>query len=159
MLRVGSSFRGFELPGVDCKFISGILGVRLTWLDSNTFLSVEAKCFRNKNALVVKVLESSGINKDDVNCGNTHFKCRYDHRICHSRVKMNSTNWTAPNMRVLVANLIEHCRANAETIGSNPAEEKKFFYRVNLQLYLRLKKVAVDVFPNRLPGLLYPFIC
>ena len=48
-----------------------------------------------------------------MNCGNTHFKCRYDHRICHSRVKMNSTNWAALNIRVFVANLIEHCRAKA----------------------------------------------
>ena len=59
------------------------------------------------------MLESSGINKDDMNCGNTHFKCRYDHRICHSRVKMNSTNWAALNIRVFIANLIEHCRAKA----------------------------------------------
>ena len=72
-----------------------------------------------------------------LNCANTHFKCRYDHRICHSRVKMSSTNWAAPNIRVLIANLIEHCRANAETMGSNPAEDPKFFYWVNLQLYLR----------------------
>ena len=63
----------------------------------------------------------------ELNCANTHFKCRYDHRIYHSRVKMSSTNWAAPNIRVLIANLIEHCRANAETMGSNPAEEPKFF--------------------------------
>ena len=65
---------------------------------------------------------------------------RYDHRICHSRVKMSSTNWAALNVRVIIANLIEHCRANAETMGSNPAEDPKYFYRVNLQLYLRFKR-------------------
>ena len=59
-LAAGSSFRGFELPGVDCKFTNGMLGLRLTWLDSNTFLSVEAKSFRNKNALVVKCLRVRG---------------------------------------------------------------------------------------------------
>ena len=68
------------------------------------------------------MLESSGINKDDMYCGNTHFKCRYDHRICHSRVKMSSTNWAVPNVRVFIANFIEHCHANEETMGSNPAE-------------------------------------
>ena len=35
---------------------------------------------------------------------------------------MSSTNWAAPNIRVFIANLIEHCHANAETMGSNPAE-------------------------------------
>ena len=65
----------------------------------------------------------------ELNCGNTHFKCRYDHRICHSRVKMSSTKWAAPNIRVLIANLIEHWRANAETIESS--WRPKIFYRVN----------------------------
>ena len=59
------------------------------------------------------MLESSGINKDDLNCGNTHFKCRYNYRICHSRVKVNSTNWAAPNIRVFIANLTEDCRPKA----------------------------------------------
>ena len=90
-----------------------------------------------------------------LNCGNTHFKCRYDHRICHSRVKMSSTNWAAPNIRVLIANLIEHCRANAETMGSNPAEDPKFFIGL---IYNCIFVYSVDVCPNRLP-LLHPFIC
>ena len=59
------------------------------------------------------MLESSGINKDDLNCGNTHFKRRYNYRICHSRVKVNSTNWAAPNIRVFIANLTEDCRPKA----------------------------------------------
>ena len=33
---------------------------------------------------------------------------------------MNSTNWPAPNVLVFIAQLIEHCRANGEAMGSNP---------------------------------------
>ena len=76
-----------------------------------------------------------------LNCGNTHFKCRYDHCICHSRVKMSSTNWAAPNIRVIIANLMEHCRANAETMGSNPAEDPKFFDRVNSAIISSFQKI------------------
>ena len=46
---------------------------------------------------------------------------------------MNSTNWPPPNVWVLIAQLVEHCSANAEAMGSNPVEVPKFF-RVNLQL-------------------------
>ena len=62
---------------------------------------------------------------------------------------MNSTNWPPPNVWVLIAQLVEHCSANAEAMGSNPVEVPKFF-RVNLQLlklqlplrrsYLHLKR-------------------
>ena len=62
---------------------------------------------------------------------------------------MNSTNWPPPNVWVLIAQLVEHCSANAEAMGSNPVEVSKFF-RVNLQLlklqlplrrsYLHLKR-------------------
>ena len=50
-----------------------------------------------------------------------------------SRVKINSTNWPAPNVLVFIAPLVEHCRANAEVMGSNPAEVPNFG-GVNLQL-------------------------
>ena len=65
---------------------------------------MEEKSFRNKNPLVVKCLRVRWINKDDVNCGN-----------------------------MIIAKLIEHCRANAEALCSNPVEVPQFFYRVNLQ--------------------------
>ena len=62
---------------------------------------------------------------------------------------MNSTNWPPPNVWVLIAQLVEHCSANAEAMGSNPVEVPKCF-RVNLQLlklqlplrrsYLHLKR-------------------
>ena len=50
-----------------------------------------------------------------------------------SRVKINSTNWPAPNVKVFIAQLVEHCSANAEAMGLNPVEAPKCF-RVNLQL-------------------------
>ena len=46
----------------------------------------------------------------------------------HSRVKMNSTNWLAPNVWVFMAQFVEHCSANAEAVGSNPTEVLKIFF-------------------------------
>ena len=44
-----------------------------------------------------------------------------------SRVKMKSINWPAPNIWVFIAQLVEHCSANAEAMGSNPVEAQKLF--------------------------------
>ena len=46
---------------------------------------------------------------------------------------MNSTNLPALNVWVCIAQLEEHCSANAEAMGSNPFKVPKYF-RVNLQL-------------------------
>ena len=40
---------------------------------------------------------------------------------------MNSTNWPAPNVWVFIAQLVEHCSANAEAMGSNPVEAPKTY--------------------------------
>ena len=57
-----------------------------------------------------------------------------------SRVKINSINWPAPNIWVFIAQLVEHCSANAEAMGSNPVEALKFFSGLSLQLLkLRLQ--------------------
>ena len=51
------------------------------------------------------------------------------HSIFLSRVKMNSINWPAPNIYgFFIAQLVEHCSANAEAMGSNPVEAQKFFF-------------------------------
>ena len=47
---------------------------------------------------------------------------------------MNSPNWPAPNVRVFIAQLVEHRSANTEAMGSNPIEVPTFFFQVNLQL-------------------------
>ena len=53
---------------------------------------------------------------------------------------MNSINCHAPNIWVFIAQLVEHCSANAEAMGSNPVEALKFFSGLNLQLLkLRLQ--------------------
>ena len=44
---------------------------------------------------------------------------------------MNSTNWPAPNVRVFIAKLVEHCSASAEAMGSNPIEAPKTFFGLN----------------------------
>ena len=41
---------------------------------------------------------------------------------------MNSTNWPAPNVWVFIAQLVEHCIANVEAMGSNPVEAPKTFF-------------------------------
>ena len=45
-----------------------------------------------------------------------------------SRAKTNSTSWPAPNVwgEVSVAQLVEHCSANAGAMGSNPVELPTF---------------------------------
>ena len=45
-----------------------------------------------------------------------------------SRVEMNSTNWPAPNAWVFIAQLAEHCSANADAMGSNFVEVPNFFF-------------------------------
>ena len=57
----------------------------------------------------------------------------------------------APNVWVFIAQLVEHCSANTEAMGSNPIEVPQFFGGVNLQLiklqlplrwsYLHLKAI------------------
>ena len=44
---------------------------------------------------------------------------------------MNSTNWSAPNVWVFIAQLVEHCSANAEVMDSNPVEAPKTFFGLN----------------------------
>ena len=38
----------------------------------------------------------------------------------------NSLNWSAPNIRIFIAQLVEHCNANAEAMGLNPVETLDF---------------------------------
>ena len=40
---------------------------------------------------------------------------------------MNSTNWPAPNVWVLIAQMVEHCSANPVAMGSKLIEVTKFF--------------------------------
>ena len=40
---------------------------------------------------------------------------------------MNSKNWSAPNVLVLIAQLVEHYSASADAMNSNPVEVPKFF--------------------------------
>ena len=42
---------------------------------------------------------------------------------------MNCINGCAPNIWVFIAQLVEHCGANAEAMGSNPVEALKTFFR------------------------------
>lgn len=47
--------------------------------------------------------------------------------IFHSLVKVNSTNFPAPNIWVFIAQLAEHSSAYAKAMGSKPVEVPKFF--------------------------------
>ena len=51
------------------------------------------------------------------------------HSVFHSfRGLMNSINWPASSVWVFIAQLGEHCSANAEATGSNPVEAPKIFF-------------------------------
>ena len=68
-----------------------------------------------------------------------HLYSRSSHHLYFiflSRVKINSINWPAPNIWVFIAQLVEHCSANAEAMGSNPVEALKFFFFWGLNLQL-----------------------
>ena len=57
------------------------------------------------------------------------------HSVFHSfHGLMNSINWPASSVWVFVAQLVEHCSANAEAMGSNPVEAPKNFFQAILQL-------------------------
>ena len=49
-------------------------------------------------------------------------------------INMHIKDWPAPNIWVFIAQLVEHCSANAEAMGSNPVEAQKLFSGLNLQL-------------------------
>ena len=46
---------------------------------------------------------------------------------------MNATNWPAPNVWFVTAQMVKHCIANTEAMGSNQLKSRNLF-RVNLQL-------------------------
>ena len=46
------------------------------------------------------------------------------------------------NIWVFIAQLVEHCSANAEAMGSNPVEAQKLFWG---QLNLQLLKIAITI--------------
>ena len=46
----------------------------------------------------------------------------------HGRLGAISPNWPAPNVWVFIAQLVEHCSANAEAMGLNPVEALKNFW-------------------------------
>ena len=51
------------------------------------------------------------------------------HSVFHSfHGLMNSINWPASSVWVFLAQLGEHCSANAEATGSNPVEVPKIFF-------------------------------
>ena len=58
---------------------------------------------------------------------------------------MNSINWPASSVWVFIAQLLEHCSANAEAMGSNPVEAPKNVFRAISQL-LKLRFTAMVTF-------------
>ena len=74
------------------------------------------------------------------------------HSVFHSFYGlMNSINWPASSIWVFIAQLGEHCRANAEATGSNPVEAPKnvFFFGLFSQLLkLRFTAMVTFVFPQ-----------
>ena len=64
------------------------------------------------------------VSRNLSNCENSPKK-----RVFHSfHGLMNSINWPASSVWVFIAQLGEHCSANAEATGSNPVEAPKIFF-------------------------------
>ena len=53
---------------------------------------------------------------------------RKTHTLEAAIPSMNSINWPASSVWVFIAQLGEHCSANAEAAGSNPVESSKTFF-------------------------------
>ena len=49
------------------------------------------------------------------------------HMVHSSHGSMNSVIWAGLNLWAFIAQLVEYCRANAESTGSNPVEAPKNF--------------------------------
>ena len=68
-----------------------------------------------------------------LNCNyhfDDHISIKFIHIVFHvsffSPVKVNSTNWPSPNIWVFIAQMVEHCSANAEAMGS--MKSRIFFF-------------------------------
>ena len=78
------------------------------------------------------------VNRNLSNCENSRKKSFFSHHfiqftsfhsVFHSfHGLMNSINWPASSIWVFIAQLGEHCSANAEATGSNPVEAPKNFF-------------------------------
>ena len=88
------------------------------------------------------------LNCDSLRWSHTHFICipavHTFHSVFHSfHGLMNSINWPASSIWVFIAQLGEHCSANAEATGSNPVEApKNLFFGLFSQL-LELRFTAM----------------
>ena len=73
---------------------------------------------------------------------------------------MNSINWPGLNVSVFIAQLVEHCNANAEATGSNPTEAPKtfFFFQVTLQ-FLKLRFTAMVTYSMHLQIIKLHILC
>ena len=52
---------------------------------------------------------------------------RFERLICEL-ILARERNWPAPNVWVLIAQMVEHCGTNVEAVGSNPFEVPKFLF-------------------------------
>ena len=59
---------------------------------------------------------------------------------------MNSINWPASSVWVFIAQLGEHCSANAEATGSNPVEAPKIFFFGLFSQLLKLRFTAMVIY-------------
>ena len=66
------------------------------------------------------------------------------HSVFHSFHGLkNSINWPASGVWVFIAQLVEHCSANAEATGSNPVEAPKALFVRTISQLLKLQFTAM----------------
>ena len=96
---------------------------------------------------------SNCLNCDSLPWSHTHFICIPAVHIISFSVSLllrvdNSINWPASSTWVFIAQLGEHCSANAEATGSNPVETPKnvFFGLFSPMLKLRFTAMVTYSF-------------
>ena len=72
------------------------------------------------------------------------FKSASFHISFLSRVKMKSINWSTPNTWVIITQLVEHCSANVEAMGSNPVEVLKLSSVLCLFVFYQCEILSTD---------------
>ena len=60
--------------------------------------------------------------------GFREFKLQNCNQFCSSKIFTPFHNCTGAKWVLNIAQLVEHCSANAEAMGSNPVEVPKFFF-------------------------------
>ena len=81
---------------------------------------------------------------------NLALRCSVRFHSFHGYDNINSAKWPASNVWVFIAQLVEHCSANAETMDSNPVEAPKTFFGFNYDCLNRKRNCDDHTFISKM---------